>query len=465
MPDPAFNPPTRPLKMRNLRAGRTSSPTRAAEPETPPVTSGVVDSIDEWHRALDHAVEERKVSDANVAVFTISLRRLDLTRRSETTPRPNETDMAALATSIATSIDPRLVLHIIAPDELIGFMGGSGRVEAERVMGRLLAGLSGILTGGPETLALAPQLGAAFLGGNITNGELAVEAANVTLTQTTRAAPFLIYNDYVHQRIVRELQTRDALPDAVAANDISLAFEPRGTTGGDRVVGIEAFARWEHSKLGTIPPPEFLRIADELDLMVEMGHRLRDRAAGAAVTWFRDGWLSEGTLWLNVSYSEFCHRGFAGSLGELRNRYPEVKLGIEIDDSPLLDEAVVTSMLEPVRKLDVEIALDNIGLTTISLGRLQRLPLSSINLSGAIVHSLVSDTVYQHLATTVCEIAHSRGIVVTACQAETREQLAAARSLGIDHIQGHVLAAPVKASSVTDLLASGIAPDERRGRR
>jgi len=440
-------------------------PTKVAEPEVPPITSGTVDTLDEWHRSLDHAIRDRMSSGANIAVFTISLRRLDLTRRSETTPRPNDTDMAALALSIATSIDPRLVVHITAPDELVGFMADSGRVEAERIMGRLLAGLSGILTNGPDTLAVAPQLGAGFIGDNITTGELALDAANVTLTQTTRAAPFLIYNDYVHQRIVRELQTREALPEAVAANEISLAFEPRGTTSGDRFVGIEAFARWEHTKLGTIPPPEFLRIADELDLMVEMGHRLRDRAAGSAVAWFRNGWLAEGTLWLNVSYSEFCHRGFAASMGELRSRYPEVKLGIEIDDSPLLDEAVVTSMLEPVRKLDVEIALDNIGLTTISLGRLQRLPLSSINLSGAIVHSLVSDTVYQHLATTVCEIAHSRGIVVTACQAETREQLAAARSLGIDHIQGHVLAAPVKAPQVAELLSSGVTPEDRRGRR
>ncbi len=451
--------------MRNLRAGRTGVAAKVAEPEVPPVTSGMVESPEEWRRSLDHAIEEWTTSGANVAVFTISLRRLDLTRRSETTPRPNETDMATLATSIAIELDPRLVVHIVAPDELIGFMAGSGRVESERIMGRLLAGLSGIVSNGPSTVAMAPQLGAAFLGGNVTNSEMAVEAANVTLTQTTRAAPFLIYNDYVHQRIVRELQTRDALPDAVAASEISLAFEPRGTTSGDRLVGIEAFARWEHANLGNIPPPEFLRIADELDLMVEMGHRLRDRAVGAAVAWFREGWLSEGRLWLNVSYSEFCHRGFAESMEELRSRYPEVRLGIEVDDSPLLDEAVVTSMLEPVRKLDVEIALDNVGLTTISLGRLQRLPLSSINLSGAIVHSLVSDTVYQHLATTVCEIAHSRGIVVTACQAETREQLAAARSLGIDHVQGHVLAAPVKAPEVVELLASGITPDERRGRR
>lgn len=439
--------------------------TKVAEPEVPPTTSGMVDTLEEWHRSLDYAIEDRKSSGANVAVFTICLRRLDLTRRSETTPRPNETDMAALASSIATSIDDRLVVHITAPDELVGFMAHSGRVEAERVMGRVLAGLSGILSDGPETLAVAPQLGAAFLGGTLTTGDSALEAANVTLTQTTRAAPFLIYNDYVHQRIIRELQTREALPDAVAANNISLAFEPRGTTDGDRLVGIEAFARWEHSKLGNIPPPEFLRIADELDLMVEMGQRLRDRAAGSAVAWFRDGWLVEGRLWLNVSYSEFCHRGFVTSMAELRNRYPEVNIGIEIDDSPLLDEAVVTSMLEPVRKLDVEIALDNIGLSTISLGRLQRLPLSSMNLSGAIVHSLVSDTVYQHLATTVCEIAHSRGIVVTACQAETREQLVAARSLGIDHIQGHVLASPVKAAEVADLLSSGVSPEDRRGRR
>ncbi len=60
------------------------------------------------------------------------------------------------------------------------------------------------------------------------------------------------------------------------------------------------------------------------------------------------------------------------------------------------------------------------------------------------------------------EIAHSRGIVVTACQAETREQLAAARSLGIDHVQGNVLAAPIRAAEVMELLSSGIAPDERR---
>ncbi len=451
--------------MRNLRAGRTVAPAKVVEPEPEPVTSGVVDTIDEWNRALDHVVGSMSADGTHVAVFTISLRRLDLTRRSETTPRPDETDILTLATSIATSIDPRLVVHSPAADEIVGFMVDDRRVEAERVMGRLLAGLSGILPDGPATLAMAPQLGAAFVGERAGDGREARKASAATLTQTTRAAPFLIYNDYVHQRTDRERQTRDALRDAVAANDISLAFEPRATTTGDRLVGIEAFARWDHTGLGSVPTPEFLRIADELDLMVEMGQRLRDRAAGAAVGWFRDGWLSEGTLWLNVSYSELCHQVFAPSMAELRERYPEVNLGLEIDDSPLLDEAVVTRMLDPLRKMDIEIALDNVGLSTISLGRLQRLPLGSINLSGAIVHSLVSDTVYQHLAATVCEIAHSRGIVVTACQAETREQLAAARSLGIDHIQGNVLAAPVKAPEVLEIFTAGVAPDDRRGRR
>ncbi|MDH3294320.1 MAG: EAL domain-containing protein, partial [Acidimicrobiia bacterium] len=263
----------------------------------------------------------------------------------------------------------------------------------------------------------------------------------------------------------REYQIAESLPRAVAANEIDLEFQPRAAAKGNLIVGIEAFARWRHPKLGPVSPPEFLRVADRLELMPQLGTRLRDRAVGSAVGWFREAWLQDASLWLNVSYSELCRPGFAVSLSELREQYPDVSFGIEIQDGPLLDEPVIANQLEPVRRLGIDIALDNVGASAISLGRLHRLPISGVNLDGLIVHSLVSDPSYQHLAATICEIAHGRGMVVTACQAETREQLITVRSLGIDHVQGQVLAAPSPAAKIHDLLTSGLSANvDRRGR-
>jgi EAL domain-containing protein (putative c-di-GMP-specific phosphodiesterase class I) len=453
-----------PLKMRNLRAGRTAVASRS-DADDPPITRGPVETREEFDRSLNHVIGRIDQDGTSVVVFKLTIRALSLDRVGQGCPGtvPDPSHDAVTGVLLGQEVD--LVFLPVNSHEVLGFVVDRGRVEAERVLARLLSSLSGVLPTGSSAISIAPQLGAVFVGGQITDGDLAVDAAGVTVGQTSVSAPFLLYNDYVFQRGDREFQIGQTLPQAVAANEIGLEFQPRTATKGNLVTGIEAFARWSHPRLGTVGPAEFLRIADKLDIMGDLGRRLRDRAVGSAVAWFREAWLQDANLWLNVSYTELCRNGFAASLSELRNQYPEVRFGIEIKDGPLLDEPVVVSQLEPIRRLGIEIALDNVGAAAISLGRLHRLPLSAVNLDGAIVHSLVSDPSFQHLVATICEIAHGRGIAVTACQTETREQLSTVRSLGIDQVQGQVLSEPIPASRVRDLLASGLSAEvDRRSR-
>ncbi len=462
MSDPTSQP-VRPLKMRNLRSG-AASPRRSSVADEPPISRGMAGAVEEFDRALDFAIDQHNDGNRAVVVFRLRVRALALTdagvERSSSGSDAMESVMAIL-----DQHETDIVFHVLQSGEMVGFVSHADQVEAERILGRLYSALSGVLASGPSTISLAPKLGAAFIGDQINDTERAKDAARVTVGQTSVSAPFLLYNDYVYQRGDRQFQIVDALPRAVAANEFDLQFQPRAATKGNHVAGLEAFARWVHPTLGAVTPREFLASADRLDLMSELGRRLRDRAVGSAVSWFREAWLHEASLWLNVSYSELCRPGFASSLGELREQYPDVRFGIEVKDGPLLDEPVIVQQLEPVRRLGIDIVLDNVGASAISLGRIQRLPLAGVNLDGSIVHSLVSDPSYQHLAAAICEAAHSRGLLVTACQAETREQLTTVRSLGIDQVQGQVLSAPIPAGEVRDLLSAGLSSAlDRRGR-
>ena len=464
MPDQAAHQQVSPLKMRNLRAGRTAVAS-VAEAEGPPVTRGPVEDEAEFDRALAFAIAQSRRQDVSVAVFKLMVRVLSLQRGAQTATVGATCPNHDAVFAILDAQDVDLVYLQTGQDQILGFVVDASQIAAERFLGRLFSSLSGVLPDGPSSSTIAPQLGAAFIGEQIVDGDAGVSAAGLTLGQTSVSAPFLLYNDYVLQRGERELRITESLPQAVAANQIGLEFQPRAASRGNQITGIEAFARWRHDDLGSVSPIEFLQIADRLNLTSELGRRLRDRAVGSAVGWFRESWLQGANLWLNVSYTELCRSGFASSLAELREQYPDVSFGIEIIDGPLLDEPAVSGRLEPVRRLGIDIALDNVGASAISIGRLHRLPVSAVNLDGLIVHALVSDPSYQHLAATICEIAHGRGMVVTACQTETREQLATVRSLGIDNVQGQVLHGPAPASTIQDLLSSGLSASVGRRRQ
>jgi EAL domain-containing protein (putative c-di-GMP-specific phosphodiesterase class I) len=125
-----------------------------------------------------------------------------------------------------------------------------------------------------------------------------------------------------------------------------------------------------------------------------------------------------------------------------------------MQDSRLLDDPVFGPIFERLQGVGVELALDNVRPSSLSIHRLQRLPVSVVNLDRELVRTLVTDPTSRELARLICTYAHARERPVTACQVETAQELDVARLLDVDLVQGNVISRPLRAADLTELLTS-----------
>lgn len=361
-------------------------------------------------------------------------------------------DMAALPDGRIDSAIERVVLDqdrelMLTKTDGRGLLGYSteplSKADAERLAGRLMLAMAVPMGEPGREFVISPRLGVAIIDRPDISADTAIDSATRTLRQTNFEVPFLIYNDYVHKRSVRQDQVGDDLPTAIADMDISIEYQPRMTTPGGVPVGFEVFPRWHHDQQGTIPAVEFLRVAEQTGLLVDLGHYIRDLATEIASEWHWSDTLSNCRLWMNISPVELCHDGMLESLIDLRRTHSNIPLGLEITDVRLLEDPVFIRIFDRLEDAGIMLALDNLRASAMSIGRLQRLPMTMINLDGELVRSLPKRPANRALVRFICAYARSEDKLVTACGIETTEQLRLATSLGVHLVQGNAVCEPL----------------------
>lgn len=481
MPEPRPSPNERRPTMRSLRAGRPlrerpSGPTPAPSgpgrgPAPGPGAAAVAADEDAANAVADETpiggpipdeaaladLLGRTISSAvdsggSVLVFRLRCTPVRVQQWSDYSPAADE-DFADAIESLVGELDPTIVYHRVGCGELIGFSTSPLSAQtAGRAGGRLAAGLTRALGGPGREYLVSPRVGVAIVDRDDGPGP-AIEAAVRTLSQTSSESPFLVHNDFIGQRCERAERAYDELKGDLVDGPITFEFQPRITTVGHRVAGLEVLSRWHHHARGPIPAIEFLRVAERSGLLVDLGHRVRRSAVTIAAGWHRNSGLAAHRLWLNVTPVELCHEDFVGSITDLLAEHPGVAIGLEIPDSPVLQDAAFASTFDRLQELGVALALDNVRVSTLSLGRIQHLPVSMINLDGRLVRRLPTDAAARDLVRFLVRWCAASGAVVTACEVETDEQLARAGDLGVHQVQGLALYEPLSLERAGELLA------------
>ncbi len=463
-PDP--NKPRRP-RMRNLRAGALKPPRPdGGQSESHLVSSGEAKSIELFLTSLGRAVEVASQGVTAVAAFQLKVHATSILSWSIENVADSYHRVEGFAHNVLVETDERIVFHKIDSMSYVGFVAGiASSGEAERILGRLVAGLNDHSDAGFGSLALNAHLGAAFATDTDFDVERLMAAAALGLEQTTNSAPLLVVSQFAMQRQESDKKTAEFLRAAVDGDQIEPVYQARGSANDGKLVAIEVFARWQHEERGAIPPREFLRVAELEGILFDLGAGLREKAATQAAQWLERSWLDDITLVFNLSPVEWCDSRFEASMAGLRDRFPALQFAVEVADGRTLDIDQISERLKVLKTLDVGLTLDNVTQQSLSLPRLRRLPLTGINVGGSVVHSMVSDVACQGLSRMLVELAQSKNIPATACQVESREQLQAAEQLGFHHLQGHVLSKPVNAEEIAGLLRAGSAKADKRDRR
>jgi len=243
------------------------------------------------------------------------------------------------------------------------------------------------------------------------------------------------------------------LKSAVANGELFLEYQPQRHAGGE-VIGFEALVRWQHPQRGIVPPAEFIPIAEETDLIVEIGEWVLREACREAASWPKPLQVA-----VNVSAIQF-RRGNLQQLVDsvLRDSgISPARLELEITEGVLIENVGrATLMLKGLKGLGVSIALDDFGTGYSSLSYLQSFPLDRIKIDRSFIASLGRTDRSLAIVRAVIGLAHGLGLPVLAEGVETSEQLATLVAEGCNEMQGYLIGRPRRIEVYANLLGRGV---------
>jgi diguanylate cyclase (GGDEF)-like protein/PAS domain S-box-containing protein len=241
----------------------------------------------------------------------------------------------------------------------------------------------------------------------------------------------------------QQLRDRRALErdlrSAVANGELFLEYQPQRHSKGE-IIGFEALVRWQHPQRGTVSPAEFIPVAEESDLIVEIGEWVLREACREAASWGDSLQVA-----VNVSAIQF-RRGDLQHL--VRTALDEsgilpARLELEITEGVLIENvARAASMLNALKSLGIRIALDDFGTGYSSLSYLQSFPLDRIKIDRSFIASLGRTDRSLAIVRAVIGLAHGLGLPVLAEGVETNDQLKTLVREGCDEMQGYLIGRP-----------------------
>ncbi len=255
-------------------------------------------------------------------------------------------------------------------------------------------------------------------------------------------------------RAQRRLRMEANLRRALQNEELYLHYQPQIDLRSGRIVGVEALIRWHCREMGQLSPSEFIPVAEESGIIVELGQWVLQSACRQAALWCKAG-LLDSLEHVAVNLSA-CQARDPGLMDDIRaileeTQLPHGLLELEITEGVLMDN--VHANVELMRRLQetgIHLSIDDFGTGYSSMSYLKRLPIDQLKIDRSFVHDLPGEG--EAIVTAIIAMAHSLHLKVVAEGVETLQQVEFLRKAGCDNVQGYYFARPMTAAQLTALL-------------
>lgn len=257
-----------------------------------------------------------------------------------------------------------------------------------------------------------------------------------------------VFAAHMHADVVRRLELASDLRRAITERELRLDYQPVVDLATSTIISVEALVRW--SRAGEeIPPAEFLGVAEDSGLIVQLGDWVLREACEQAAAWHRSGWAIGVSV--NFSLRQVSAARFTESvLAALEDTgLTPAALTLEVTERVLTEgTGQMVGGLAELRRCGVRLAIDDFGTGHASLAYLRQLPVDIIKVDPSFVAGLGQDPTLAMLTRTIVRVGHDLGIEIVAEGIERPEQLDLLREMGCGLGQGYLIARPMTALEV-----------------
>ncbi|HXZ82253.1 MAG TPA: bifunctional diguanylate cyclase/phosphodiesterase [Acidimicrobiales bacterium] len=349
----------------------------------------------------------------------------------------------------------------IGSDEFVVVLGGSvGISEARAFANRLRASLRApFLIAGSEFFVTA-SIGIAFVTPDYSfDPEVLLRDADTAMHQAKEAGrdAVAVYDNTMRQHLTERVEMERDLRRAVEHRQLHLVFQPIVRMNRNEVLGFEALVRWAHPNLGVLLPKRFVPLAEENDLICEIGSWVLDDALRQLTVCRAVPGLEHLTVAVNLSALQLKDELLVQRVGRSLavHGIPGSALTLELTESEMMDDPEVSiAALTALRRLGVLIAVDDFGTKYSSLAYLQRLPVNILKIDQSFVADMngAEAAPSGSLVAAIIAMSQALGIQTIVEGVETAEQARNLANLGCKVAQGYFYARPVRADQLIDVI-------------
>ena len=413
------------------------------------------------HRLLGQALAEAQRGGQHGAVLFIDLNRfkpINDTLGHDVGDRL----LAQVGERFRATLRGEDVMSRLGGDEFVAALFDIGRREdAGRVAQKLIDSLDDPFLIDSYELRLGASIGISIYPQDSLVAENLLRYADVAMyrAKQTGQSGYMFYSEEMNQRSLDRLKIENGLRLALERGELMVHYQPKTDMARSRVIGAEALVRWRHPDNGMISPGDFIPVAEDSGLVVQIGEWVLEQACRDALAW-RSAGLPTIKIAVNISAKQLSGRLPSIVAAVLaRHGLDSGSIELELTESMLMhgSDAVIT-MMDELHDMGIALALDDFGTGYSSLSYLKRFPIDTLKIDRSFVSGIPGDPSDCAIAGAIVSMAKQLGHKVIAEGVETEAQLAFLERIGCDEIQGFLFSPALPAHEFAEMLKGSARP-------
>lgn len=358
---------------------------------------------------------------------------------------------------------------LIRPNDMVARLGGDEFVilfedvsnpnQVTQIAQRLLDELQKPISISGEDIYASVSIGIAISSTDYENADDIVRDADLAMyrAKLNGKSRYEIFDATIHSGAVSQLHVEKDLRRACEEKEFALHYQPIVLLNQEKIIGFEALVRWKHPTRGLVPPDEFIPIAEETGVIIQLGKWILFEACRQMREWQAKFPLSNDLMVsVNLSTRQLEKADLAEQVKEILEETglnPKC-LRLEITESVIMNNAELAVItVNQLRNLGVRVSIDDFGTGYSSLSYLHRFPVDTLKVDRSFINRIGSKGENTEIVQTIITLAYNLNMDVVAEGVETIEQLDFLKEINCSYGQGYYYSRPLDNLSATDVIA------------
>ncbi len=330
--------------------------------------------------------------------------------------------------------------------------------DAERCSERLTQALNAPFNIHGYEIFISASIGIVHADARYTQPEAMLRDADIAMSHAKRSdrskGQWMLFDPGMHQQILQRMELERDLRWALERQEFLLHYQPIINITTGQIKGFEALIRWQHPVHGMVPPDQFIPLAEETLLILDIGRFVLTEGCHQAIAWAQR-FAKPPTININLSGRQFMRADLPSQIGEIitdLHCLPS-QINLEITESALLsDPDAARASLDQLHALGFTLSMDDFGTGYSSLSYLHQFPFDIIKIDRSFIRALGEDASATSIVTAILGLAQALDKQIVAEGIETAEQLALLQQLGCHYGQGYYFSRPLDAAAAETFL-------------